>query len=242
MTAPRVPTAPVAARPTKALAMSSACCASEAELTLPERTSDSPTAFTSKRPPGRLCCSDWRRTLMSRAIVTSSAAICRPSASITKIEVAPLSMPIRKSLRLDRTTAFATAGLATNTSLASRGKSTISDRPLLNSTRRETAASFGPIVRTGEAPTGPGWAATGLHRSAEARQAPASRETAKPRKRAGVVIGPVLTGAAAWRRRIAPRSTGLRAACPPHRRWRRSALNPGCCAGRARVARPSAPA
>ena len=242
MTVPRVATPPPAAMPTKALAMSSACCASEAEFTLPERTSESPTAFTSNRPLGRLCCSDCRSTLMSRAMVTSSAAICRPSASITKIEVAPLSMPIRNSLRLERTTALATAGLATNTSLASRGKSMMSERPLLSSTFRETAVSFGPIVRTGEAPGRPGCAEAGPDRVDTARQAPESRRRAGPRKRRAVVIVPVLTGAAAWRRRIARRSWAPRAAGPPPRRGRRSERNPGCCAGRERAARPSAPA
>jgi hypothetical protein len=60
---------------------------------------------------------------------------------MTKIEVAPFSMPITKSLRVERTTAFATLGFATNTSLASRGRSTISERPIERSMRRATACS-----------------------------------------------------------------------------------------------------
>ena len=52
----------------------------------------------------------------SRPTLTSSAAICRPSASITKMDVAPLSMPMTRTFRVERTTAFATLGLATKTS------------------------------------------------------------------------------------------------------------------------------
>jgi len=47
-----------------------------------------------------------------------------------KTLVAPSDMAIRKTLRVERTTAFATLGLATKTSLASRGSSMMIDLPM----------------------------------------------------------------------------------------------------------------
>jgi hypothetical protein len=60
---------------------------------------------------------------------------------MTKIEVAPLSMPMTNTLRVERTTAFATFGLATKTSFASRGRSMMSERPMERSSLRATACS-----------------------------------------------------------------------------------------------------
>jgi hypothetical protein len=130
--------------PTNAPAMSAACWASEAEATVPVIKIESPAGLSSIWAVGRAERSVWRKTLRSRPTETSRAAIWRPSPSITKIEVAPFAMPIRNSLRVERTTAFATAGLATNTSLASRGRSTTRERPIVISMRRAIAPSFGP--------------------------------------------------------------------------------------------------
>ncbi len=114
-----------------------ACCASAEEPTEPESSTEAPEERTSNLPFGMLCISRSRRVerFRSRATVTSRAAIWRPSASMMKIVVAPSAMPITNTLRVERTTALATAGLATNTSLASRGRSTITERPAVSSTR-----------------------------------------------------------------------------------------------------------
>ena len=97
---------------------------------------ESPAGLTSMRPPGIVVFSIWRSTLRSRPTFTSREAICRPAASITKTEVEPLAMPSRKSLRVDRTTAFATPGLATKISFASWLSSTTTERPIDRSSRR----------------------------------------------------------------------------------------------------------
>src|SRR4051812_43712210 len=182
-------TAPLAAlnrppeTPTKALAMSVACCASELDDTTPVIRIESPAGLISSTAFGSALLRVWRRTLRSRPTETSSAAIWRPSASMTKIEVAPFSMPIRKSLRVERTTAFATFGLATKTSFASRGRSTTSERPIDRSMRRAIACSFGPTSRTGAAATGPfgptSRASAGA-RNAGARNAGVMPATSKP--------------------------------------------------------------
>ena len=160
ITAPFVALAPSPEVPTKALAMSMACVASEAFATLPTSRIEFPAGLTWISAPGIAARSVWRSTFRSRPTSISSAVICRPSASITNIEVAPSAMPMTKSLRAERTTAFATLGLATKTSLASRGSSTINERPIERSRRREIACSLAPTFSTGAAPLL--WARTGM--------------------------------------------------------------------------------
>ena len=110
--------------PTKALAMSTAWVASEALVTSPTSRMELPAGLTSILALGSAERNVWRSTLRSRPTSISSAEIWRPSASMTNIEVEPSAMPMMKILRAERTTALATFGLATKTSLASRGSST----------------------------------------------------------------------------------------------------------------------
>ena len=79
------------------------------------------------------------------------------------MEVAPEAMPITNTLRVERITALAMAGLATNTSLASAGRSTMIDLPIPRSTFRAETRSC-PVAsmrRTealgSEAPATAGW-------------------------------------------------------------------------------------
>ena len=215
-----------------------------------------PAGLISDRAFGSALLRVWRRTLRSRPTATSSAAIWRPSASMTKIEVAPFSMPMTKSLRVERTTAFATFGLATKTSFASRGRSTTSERPIDRSMRRAIACSFGPTSRTGAAATGPfgpvSRASAGA-RNAGAKSAGAMPATSKPilvfavLRRVDPIRQPFLNSerlftasAIAWRRRSArpsARSRRDRRAARPGSGWRRRG-----CARRARAGRSSAPA
>ena len=124
--------------------MSTACCASPADATRPVRRIESPAGRVSIRALGIAVRSVWRSTFRSRPTFTSIEAICRPSASIANTEVAPFAMPMRKILRADRTTAFATPGLATKTSLASRGRSTTIERPMERSIRRVPTSPVWP--------------------------------------------------------------------------------------------------
>ncbi len=255
LAAPAGPAAPPPPRPTKALAMSIACCASDEELTAPDRSTEAPEERTSKRPPGMLWLSSSRRVprLRSRATVTSRAAIWRPSASMMKIEVAPSAMPITKTLRVERTTALATAGLATNTSLASRGRSTMTERPAVSSTRRVVLASAAPTVRTGAGPkVWRSWAEAGPLRAASRARAPAERRRGpRSERRGGRASGSeagggaimAVTASAAARRRSAPRSGRVRASARRTRRpaaWLRAAArHRRGCAGRGSGRRPS---
>jgi len=132
--------------------MSTAWVASEAFGTEPISRIESPAGLISICEFGRAVLRVWRSTLRSRPTLISRAVIWRPSPSITNIEVAPSAMPMMKSFRAVRTTAFATFGLATKTSLASRGSSTTSDRPMERSSLREIAYSLLPTLRTGAGP------------------------------------------------------------------------------------------
>ena len=149
MTLPRLLVKRPPVVPTKALAMSTAWVASDAFGTLPTSRIELPAAFTSICDFGRAVRSVWRSTLRSRPTSISSAAIWRPSESITNIEVAPSATPMTKSLRAERTTAFATFGFATKTSLASRGRSTTTDRPIERSSRRAMLCSLSVTLRIG---------------------------------------------------------------------------------------------
>ena len=97
----------------------------------------------------------WTVALDDGTTLTSRAVIWRPSASMMKIDVAPFSIPMMKTFRVERTTALATFGLATNTSLASRGRSITRERPIVRSIRREVVPSFPPTARIGAAETPP---------------------------------------------------------------------------------------
>ena len=150
MTAPVVavpPPAPPPETPTKARAMSMACVASEAFATLPMSRIESPAGFTSISARGSAVRSVWRSTLRSLPTAMSSVAICWPSASIAKMEVAPSATPMMNSLRAERTTALATFGLATKTSLASRGSSMMIDLPMDRSIRWPVPAAPRVLMR-----------------------------------------------------------------------------------------------
>ena len=123
--------------PTKPLEMSTACSASPAEATEPVSTIVSPTGTMLISLVGIAALRVRRSVFRSRPILTSRFAIWRPSPSMTTTFVWPSAAPMMKIFRVERTMAFATLGLATNTSLASRGRSTITDLPMPSSTRRD---------------------------------------------------------------------------------------------------------
>ena len=98
--------------------------------------------------------------------------------------------------RAERTTALATLGLATKTSLASRGSSTISERPIERSSRREIACSLAPTLSTGAAPlfcASAAWAAISAPSGSKARACPSRAVMPAP---AGAVASTSATPAA----------------------------------------------
>ena len=130
ITSPVASFAPPSRWPTKPFAMSIACWASRAEPTSPVRITVLSTAVTVIAEFGIATFKVRRSLFMSRPTRISRLAIWAPCASMMKTLVAPSLMAIRKTLRVERTTALATLGLATNTSLASRGRSTTIDLPM----------------------------------------------------------------------------------------------------------------
>ena len=118
--------------------MSMACTASLADATTPVSTIVSPTGTTligagGHRGPQRPA----EQVEVAADIDVEIGDLAFHRRPCTTTLVCPSAWPMTKILRVERTMALATLGLATNTSLASRGRSTISDLPMPISTRRD---------------------------------------------------------------------------------------------------------
>ncbi len=227
---------PPPAIPTKALAMF------ESLLRFRGPNSTPPRARASRPPPSRRY--GGRQALLQRlpqdVDVAGDGDVERPRSGAPRhpsrrSRWRRFSMPIRKSLRLERTTHWRRRDWRRTPPPGIAGQVDDQRASLLRSTRRDTAASFGPIVRTGTArknrsrggrtgEEGRGVDRAGEQDQGEGAKARVGRHRSLPHR------------AAAWTHRSAPRSWPHPSRHPP-RRPRRCGWNPGCCAGRARAAR-----